>query len=397
MLSDGQKPHSPTRDASVQQLTATLSANPLSAISLPKGSGAIRGIGEKFAANPVTGTGSMTVPIATSPARSGFGPQLSLSHDSGAGNWPFGVGWTFSLPSIMRRTDKGLPQYRDAEESDVFMLSGAEDLVPLLIKNGAASDPESFPSRTVGNVEYRIHRYRPCIEGLFARIECWTRTSDGDTHWRSISKDNVTTLYRKRETGSDPVQSRIYDQRDHSHLFSWLISESSGDKGNAISYEYKMENSRHAELSPAHECNRTEGTRKANRYLKRIKYGHSTPRQPNEDPSLRKDWRFEVVFDDDEHDTEDNQDHPTSVFLTDDQRHWPIRQDPFSVTASVSRCAREQVVFDRWRHETWNVADTLTLEPPHDDDVKGCFVHPCGTPHLPAAESSNAPVPPRRC
>ena len=49
------------------------------AISLPKGGGAMRGIGEKFAANPVTGTGSMTVPIVTSPGRSGFGPQLSLS------------------------------------------------------------------------------------------------------------------------------------------------------------------------------------------------------------------------------------------------------------------------------------------------------------------------------
>jgi hypothetical protein len=36
-------------------------------ITLPKGGGAIRGMGEKFGANPVTGTGSMTVPIATSP------------------------------------------------------------------------------------------------------------------------------------------------------------------------------------------------------------------------------------------------------------------------------------------------------------------------------------------
>jgi hypothetical protein len=53
-------------------------------ISLPRGGGAIRGIGEKFAANPVTGTGSMTVPIAVSPGRGGFGPQLSLSYDSGA-------------------------------------------------------------------------------------------------------------------------------------------------------------------------------------------------------------------------------------------------------------------------------------------------------------------------
>ena len=60
------------------------------AISLPKGGGAIRGIGEKFAANPVTGTGSMNVPIATSPSRSGFGPQLSLSYDSGSGNGPAG-------------------------------------------------------------------------------------------------------------------------------------------------------------------------------------------------------------------------------------------------------------------------------------------------------------------
>src|SRR5256886_8718884 len=100
-------------------------------ISLPKGGGAIRGIGEKFGANPVTGTGSMTVPIATSPGRSGFGPQLSLSYDSGAGNGPFGFGWGLSLPAITRKTDKGLPKYQDADESDVFILSGAEDLVPV--------------------------------------------------------------------------------------------------------------------------------------------------------------------------------------------------------------------------------------------------------------------------
>ena len=77
-------------------------------ISLPKGGGAIRGMGEKFAANPVTGTGSMTVPIATSPGRSGFGPQLSLSYDSGAGNGPFRYGLSVSLPDIRRKTTKEL-------------------------------------------------------------------------------------------------------------------------------------------------------------------------------------------------------------------------------------------------------------------------------------------------
>src|ERR1700687_1799737 len=77
-----------------------------SQISLPKGGGAIRGIGEKFAANPVTGTGSLTVAIAVSPGRSGFGPQLSLSYESGNGNGPFGMGCNLSLPAITRKTDK---------------------------------------------------------------------------------------------------------------------------------------------------------------------------------------------------------------------------------------------------------------------------------------------------
>src|SRR2546426_5283232 len=125
-------------------------------ISLPKGGGAIRGMGEKFGANPVTGTGSMSVPIATSLGRAGFGPQLSLSYDSGAGNGPFGLGWSLSLPSIARKTDKGLPQYRDVDESDVFILSGAEDLVPVYRKEALPPDlPEQWVKDASG--DFVIH------------------------------------------------------------------------------------------------------------------------------------------------------------------------------------------------------------------------------------------------
>jgi len=80
--------------ADKQDGTGDRSTNSPPIITLPKGGGAIRGIGEKFAANPVTGTGSMTVPIYTSSGRSGFGPQLSLSYDSGHGNSSFGFGWS---------------------------------------------------------------------------------------------------------------------------------------------------------------------------------------------------------------------------------------------------------------------------------------------------------------
>src|SRR5215216_584040 len=120
------------------------------AISLPKGGGAVRGIGEKFTANPVTGTGSLSVPISLSPGRAGFGPQFSLSYDSGSGNGIFGVGWSLALPSITRKTDKGLPQYRDAEESDVFILSGSEDLVPVLVESGGRWQRQALPPRTLG-------------------------------------------------------------------------------------------------------------------------------------------------------------------------------------------------------------------------------------------------------
>jgi hypothetical protein len=183
------------RDKETSGNTNLISA---SIISLPKGGGAIRGMGEKFAANPVTGTGSMTVPIATSPGRSGFSPQLPLSYASGGGNGPFGFGWSLSLPSITRKTDKGLPKYEDATESDIFVLSGAEDLVPMLVEVTGQWKREVLPTRTIDGNFFRIQRFRLRIEGMFARIERWTPDSDGDVHCRSITKDNLLTLLWQR-------------------------------------------------------------------------------------------------------------------------------------------------------------------------------------------------------
>ncbi len=74
------------------------------AVTLPKGGGAIRGIGEKFAANPVNGTASLSVPIAVSPGRSGFGSELALTYDSGAGNHScYGIGGQLGYPTITRQ------------------------------------------------------------------------------------------------------------------------------------------------------------------------------------------------------------------------------------------------------------------------------------------------------
>src|SRR5689334_24816240 len=137
----------------------------------------------------------MSVPLPASRGRSGFGPQLSLSYDSGSGNGPFGFGWSLSLPAITRKTDKGLPQYLDADDSDVFLLSGAEDLVPVLVETVDGWEREQLPNRIVDGEEFQIQRYRPRIEGLFSRIERWTSLQNGDVHWRSITRDKVTYLF----------------------------------------------------------------------------------------------------------------------------------------------------------------------------------------------------------
>lgn len=313
------------------------STNALPAIRLPKGGGAVRGMGEKFAANPVTGTGSMSAPIATSPGRSGFGPQLSLSYDSGIGNGAFGLGWNLSLPSITCKTDKGLPKYSDADESDVFIPSGAEDLVPMLSRNAAGQWlTEAVDPRTVGGKTYPIQRYCPRIEGLFARIERWTNAADAtDVFWRSISKDNITTWYGKT------AESRIADPADPSRIFSWLICQSHDDKGNVIVYGYKAEDSANIfedsagnSLPKAHERTRTNQSRSPQRYLKRmygnharyvpeLKAGAAWPEPPGANAADGSDtWHFEVVFDYGEHDA--------SAPTPNDAGSRPARPVPFS-------------------------------------------------------------------
>jgi RHS repeat-associated protein len=315
-------------------------------VELPKGGGAIRGVGEKFAANSVTGAGAMTVPLAVSPGRSGFGPKLELSYRSGNGNGPFGYGWKLSVPSVTRKTDRGLPQYRDDEESDVFLLDGAEDLVPVAGPDGSIfEDAYTEPG-------FVIRRYRPRVEGLFARIERWTSVATGESCWRSISRHNVTSWYGKT------AESRIADPEDPSRVFTWLLCESYDDKGNAIVYEYAAENEAGVDLQQACERNRARG---AGRYLKRVKYGNRVSRLIQPDLS-RAEWMFEAVFDYEEGHWEEL---PLDPALPEDGQHryvrvsaspgrdWAVRPDPFSTcragfeVRTYRRC-RRMLMFHRF-------------------------------------------------
>lgn len=342
-------------------------------LSLPKGGGAIRGIDEKFSVNAATGTPTISIPIDTSAGRNGFGPALSLSYNSGNGNGPFGFGWALGVPSIARKTSPGLPLYRDAEESDVFMLGGSEDLVPAFEEDGAGGwirDGSSFRTarsqHTVMGRTYTVARYRPRVERGFARIERWTR-DDGDTHWRTLSRDNLLTLF-----GVD-AGSRICDPERPERVFSWLISETRDDRGNAMLYAYRHEDGTGVNTNAPHERNRT--VRGANLYPKRILYGNQTPlldgggqRPFFLTPSQRENarWMFELVFDYGDHDSASPKPRDDEKTAADGKPSypWPHRRDAFSTYRAgfeirTSRLCRRTLMFHHFPDEPGVGTDCL--------------------------------------
>jgi RHS repeat-associated protein len=299
--------------------------------ALPKGGGAIQGIGEKFSANPVTGTASLQIPLATSAGRGGFQPSLALSYDSGAGNGPFGLGWHLSIPQITRKTDKGLPRYNDAEESDVFLLSGAEDLVPTLKEDQTR---DAYVDSVAGE---NVQRYRPRVEGGFARIERRERISDGVVYWTATTPESMTSVYGRSEG------ARVFDAKSPRRVFTWLLEETRDDKGNIVAYEYKAEDLVNVPRSACWEGNRHNGNAAiVNRYLKRIRYGNTTA---FEAPTVVAPGLFEVVF--------DYGDHEEVAPTVDDKAiPWPCRQDPFSTYRAgfeirTYRLCRRVLIFHR--------------------------------------------------
>ena len=288
-------------------------------ISLPKGGGALKGIDEKFQVNSANGTAAFSIPLPLTPGRNQFSPSLSLSYNSGSGNGPYGLGWGVDFPAIQRKTDKRLPRYRDALEEDIFMFSGAEDLVPLL----SEQPDESWQKVEIQSGDFRVLQYRPRIEGGFARIEKISHPLKG-TYWKVTTRDNVATIFGRN------TNARIADPEEAARIFQWLPEFSYDDTGNWTKYEYKEENLDNVP-NEIYERNRRNGIAKfTNKYLKRVRYGNRRPyfaaaNQPY-DPQTPVDAEhfFMVVFDYGEHDLAK----PTP----DEQlgQDWSYRADSFS-------------------------------------------------------------------
>ncbi|WP_432409198.1 SpvB/TcaC N-terminal domain-containing protein [Wukongibacter sp. M2B1] len=293
-------------------------------ITLPKGGGAIKGIDEKFSVNAVNGTASFFLPLPFSTTRGGNSPALNLSYNSGAGNGVFGLGWALNLPSIKRKTNRGLPKYMDDVDSDIFLFSEAEDLVAEFSKEvdgRFSADAEGnyiIKEKDSEDGNSTIRFYRPRIEGLFARIERWTSKTSGEIKWRVITKENVTTLF------GWSAASRISDPKDANKIFEWLPEFVFDDKGNCSQYIYKKEDDKGLDDTLLHNRNRLEsGTiTYANLYLEKVLYGNKTPYTKfNDLYPLESDFMFQTVFDFGEYESN------VPYLKTND---WDLRKDAFS-------------------------------------------------------------------
>ena len=285
-------------------------------IEPPKGGGALKGIDEKFEVNAANGTASFSIPLPITPSRGNFQPQLSLNYNSGSGNSAFGLGWSLEFTSILRKTDKRIPGY-DAQ--DVFMISGSEDLVPFLEKNGNDWIEKEYPDFP----DFSISRYRPRIEGSFARIEKITHKTKG-IYWKVTTRDNITTFYG---TSND---SRILDPEAPTKIYEWLPEFSFDDKGNCMLYVYKKEDKENIS-NTSFEANRLNNVALfTNKYLKRAFYGNKIPYDFENLHSYELNlpdtkYLFELVLDYGEH-TLQEEEIPSYDPITE----WSYRQDAFS-------------------------------------------------------------------
>jgi Salmonella virulence plasmid 65kDa B protein len=146
-------------------------------ISAPQDGGAVHGSGEKFAPDLFTGTGNITLPIGSPAGRKGFQPQLSPPYSARSGNSLFGLEWIRNVPGVTVKLPRDTPRCRDELNSDVFVFSGAEDLVPVEI------------------LVPPITRDEPRMEDLFGCIIHHNPNGSEDNYREAESKNGLMSFY----------------------------------------------------------------------------------------------------------------------------------------------------------------------------------------------------------
>ena len=174
------------------------------ALSLPRGGGAVQGLGETFRPDFHTGTGSYSVPLDLPNGPGEITPKLTLLYSSAGGAGPFGMGFSLNLLTIGRSTARRVPTYTAL---DPLVLHGGGELV-----------------------EVDGGRLRLVNETNTWRFD---RVGDGfaitDTNG-TVHRLGTTAQSRRLESGS--ASPKVVD---------WLLEETRDVLGNTVRYEYRRD------------------------------------------------------------------------------------------------------------------------------------------------------------
>ncbi|MCK9859533.1 SpvB/TcaC N-terminal domain-containing protein [Paenibacillus sp. ATY16] len=298
-----------------------------SELTLPKGGGAVRGMGETYEPDLFTGSMHMSIPVYSSPCRE-FEPKLQLQYSSGSGNGVFGLGFSLSVSSISRRTDTGIPKY---DGTDRFLLDG-EEIIPKL-------DPDTgnplIRTENAGNHLWNVTDYIHRLEGSFAKIEFWQTA--GASFWKLQSGSNVSSVYGQSAT------ARIADSARPERIFQWCLEQEADAKGNKREYSYIPENGENIPLALSGQNRQCM----AAVYLHSIDYGNYFDEQQEEK------FAYQIVFDYGEYDISLESLNQAGSNPHVPQTSWPTRVDSFSTYRSgfevrTHRLCRQVLMFHRF-------------------------------------------------
>jgi RHS repeat-associated protein len=168
-------------------------------ISLPTAPGSIDGLGESFEPQLNTGSYIFQIPLKLPPVRGRVQPEVSMTYNSGTGNGPLGLGWSFRVPSLQRQTDKGLPRY---DSTDTYVTGDGAEIM----------------ARADGT-------YRAEVEKDFTKWE-----NLGGQGWRATRRDGSVLSF------GGTAQARL--ERAPGQVFRWMLESAQDTNGNRVEYSY---------------------------------------------------------------------------------------------------------------------------------------------------------------
>jgi len=167
-------------------------------LNLPSGGGSVAGSGSSFSVDLNTGTATASFNLMLPAGPNGIVPPLTLQYSAGAGQGPFGLGWSFGFLTIRRKLTV-LADPPDLTAVGAYSLVGVGDLVDM----GSG-------------------RFRPTVDSTGQLIQftggVWTITDKLDTV-SSLGSTAASQL-----GGTNPC--------------AWLLDHCTDSSGNAVVYTW---------------------------------------------------------------------------------------------------------------------------------------------------------------